>query len=257
MNDLNRRLQETFLFSNTDVRANRSGHVTRRQQARLKAARSGQRLALAIFIVVMVGTLAILGFSALIYSSQAGGPPTEYLLQMVIIAAVVGSVILIGLLSSRRYLTDPTPRKMLMAEGPAQIGRVKPDEARFEIRIGAAKLRLAAEEHLLVFQPGTPYRVFYLPGPVAMILSAEVIGTEAEADADSGENQPLPEQDEVVQRQQHARPILYVLAVLALGIPLAGFAVSVLPGALRWLAMIALLLIAIAFVYWALRRLLK
>jgi hypothetical protein len=45
-----------------------------------------------------------------------------------------------------------------------------------------------------------------------------------------------------------------VLVALALGMLLAGFAISSLPGILRFVAFLALLGVGIGFVFWALRR---
>jgi len=204
----------------------------------------------------MIGAAAFVAFSSLAAQSRANPDPAGGLAQMVVIVVVVCGVALIGLLISRPYLADPAPRQMLMASGPAQVGRVKPDAARYEIKIGAAVLRLATVEHLAAFQPGVIYQVFYLPGPVATVLSGQVIGTEAETEA--GEDAlDLTGPDVVVSMQTRARPVLIVLGVLALGIPAAGFAASALPGSLRLPVMAVLLAMAIAFVYWALRRLLK
>lgn len=254
MDDRNRSLQEIFLFSNADLRANRAGRLSERQQARLRAARGSQRLAMLIFVVVMIGAAAFVAFSSLAAQSSANSNPAGGLAQMVVIVVVVCGVALIGLLISRPYLTDPAPRQMLMASGPAQVGRVKPDAARYEIKIGAAVLRLATEEHLAAFQPGVIYQVFYLPGPVTTVLSGQVVGTEAEME-DDGDTPYFIGPDVVVSMQARARPVLIVLGVLALGIPAAGFAASALPVSLRLLVMAALLVFAIAFVYWALRRL--
>jgi hypothetical protein len=254
MNDLNQRLQSTFLFSGADLRANRSGRLSPRQQNRLRAAGGSQRLALAVFVVVMAGTLAVILFGALLSSSRSGLEPGTLVLPLAIIAAVIGGVILIGLLTSRRYMLGAQIKQMVMAQGPAAVGRVRSEAAQFEIRIGAAKIRLLTQEQLEAFQPAVEYRVFYLPGPAPMVLSAEVIGTEAEAEVDAQDEPPV-EQDAVIKMQRQARSILIVLAALVLGIPLLGFAASALPAGLRWAVWVALLAVAVGFAYWALRRL--
>jgi hypothetical protein len=205
----------------------------------------------------MIGSLAVIAFAVLASRSSVYPNPGANLLPMIIIAAVVGGVILVGLLVSRPYLTNATPRQMVMANGPAEVGRIKPDAAHYEIKIGAAVLRLSTDEHLAAFQPGVAYQVFFLPGPIVTVLSGQAIGTEAEAEEDAGEALLSPQQDTVVQMQARARPILILLAVLALGIPAVVFATSALPAALRWLIMLALLALAVAFVYWALRRMSK
>jgi hypothetical protein len=97
--------------------------------------------------------------------------------------------------------------------------------------------------------------VFYLNGHVPTILSAEAIGSGAEFQESYAELEESNfDQDQVVQMQRKARPILYILAVLVIGIPLIGFATTGFPPLLRWSVMALLLVISIGFVYWALKR---
>jgi hypothetical protein len=249
MNELNGQLQKNFYFSFTDLRANRGGQLSARQQARMRAAGSNTRLAIAIFIVVLLGSVGFIAVTTL-----GSGLPVSRL-TLVITAVVVGVVILIGVLSSLKYITAQRARKISVAKGIAQAGRVREDQANFPIKIGATSLRLLALEQLEAFQQGVEYRVFYLAGPVPTILSAEVVGSEAELDAlEASEPEAPVDQDSVVQLQRRGRAILYVLAVLALGIPLAGFAIPVLPPVLRWVAWAGLCGVSVVFIFWAVWR---
>ena len=246
MDKRNQILQEIFLFSGADARANRAGKLTPRQHARLGAARASMTLAMIIFIVVMLGSVGVV----LVVSNASGtGIGLETLL---ILGAVVLIVILIGFFSSRSYFDAASPKQFKIAQGVAAIGKINAEQARFELKIGATKIRLVTQEHLDAFEPGIAYRVAYTAGPTPTILSAEVIGTEADADASAQDDVRAP--DPVLERHARARPILFVLAALVLGIPLVGVAASALPEFLRALVWLALFVSAIAFVFWALAR---
>jgi hypothetical protein len=253
LDELNQRLQDAFRFTPDDVRANRGGRLSARQRAVLRAAGSNMRLAIMVFVFVMLGTLGVLAFSFVRSGGQAGGAE---LIGLIVVAGVIGLIILVGVLTSRRYLVSAEVTSFRRAEGIAQPGKIKADAARFEVKIGATKLRLAGEEQLTAFQPGVAYRVFYLPRPVPLILAAEVIGSEAEIDAAAERTaQTPPERDPVVQLQRRARPILYVLGALVFGIPLAAAALGALPGFTGWLVFLVLLAVGVGFVYWSLQRL--
>jgi hypothetical protein len=254
MNPLNQRLQETFLFSTNDLRANHSGRLSERQQARLRAAGASQRLSLGIFVVVMVGTLGVIAIGSLSSGSAASLGSPEMAATLLIASFAIGIVIVIGVLSSRKYVLATRPRKILVVEGSAQAGKIQPDEAHFEIKIGAVKIRLLTEEQLAAFQIGVAYRVFYAPGPTPTILSGEVVGSEVEARPDSEPETTLA-QDVILQRHRRARPVLVVLAALALGIPLVAIATANLSGILRWGSIALLLGVSIWFVFWAIARL--
>lgn len=251
MNEYNRRLQSTFLFDNADLRANRSGRLSPRQQARLQATAGSQRLVLLVFAVVLAAGLV---FILLFGTASDGG--NELSLQTALLAiAATGGTLLIGYLISQPFLLRSGSQQAMLATGTAIPGRVKPEAARFEILIGAARLRLSTEEHFRAFEPGVEYRLFYLPGPVAMILSGEVIGTEAESDPVPGEAAALLADDVVLGRSRSARWVIIGLGLLVIAIPAAGYAAAALPGGLRAVAYAGLLGIAIGFTYWALKRL--
>lgn len=253
MNELNQRLQNVFLFYPTDLRANRSGQLSPRQQARRRAGGMTMWVAMGVFVAVMLCTIGIFAFAAWQSARQAGtvsGPGRgDMLTSLFIIAAVVGVVIVIGFVSSWGYLAAARTKQISIAQGRAEFGKVRADTAHFEIKIGTTKLRLLTEEQQTAFQPGIEYCVFYLAGPAPTILSAEVVGTEAEAEAarGKGENPPV-EQDVVLLRQRRALPVLFVLAGLAVCIPGAGIAASSLPDNLRLIVMGGLCLVALGFV---------
>jgi hypothetical protein len=249
MNEHNQRLQNAFLFHPADVRANRSGQLSPRQQARKRAGGKTMLLAMGIFVVVMLCTIGIVAFAAW-QSGTFGGPDNrDMLISMAGIAVGVGMVILIGFLTSWRYMRTTLSKQISVAEGSAAFGKVRAEAAHFEIKIGATNLRLLTEEQQTAFQPGIEYRVFFLAGPAPTILSAEVIGTEAEAETYGREAETAPiEQDVVLLRQRRAVPLLFALAGLVLCIPIVGIAASSLPDDLRFLIMAGLCAVAIGFV---------
>jgi hypothetical protein len=77
----------------------------------------------------------------------------------------------VGILASRPYLAALRGRSIQIAEGTAG-----PGAREGAIRIGATELRVPSPEQREAFLPGAAYRVFYLRGPVPLVLSAEVLG---------------------------------------------------------------------------------
>jgi hypothetical protein len=122
-----------------------------------------------------------------------------------------------------------------------------------KIKIGATTLRVLTLEQLSAFQPGTEYRVYYLAGPVPTILSAEVVGSEALTD---GLDEPALEADAAHQAQmqtfKRGYAIVIVIGVLALAIPAAILLAPSLPVGLRGIVWVALGVVAIGFVPFAL-----
>lgn len=254
MNPLNQRLRQTFLFYSRDLLANRAGRLSERQQARQQAAGVSLRLGMTVFIVIMIGTLGVIAFASLTSGTSQSLTDPEMLTTLGIAGGVIGLVILLSFLfSGRNYLKAARETKIKVAEGEAQVGKIKADAAHFEIKLGKTKTRLLTLEQLEAFEMGTGYRVYYLPGPIPTILSGEVIGTEDEANQFLEAEVPL-EKDKVLQGHSNARPVVIVLGVLTLGIPLALFAAASLPGILRFVAVLIVIALAVGFVFWALRR---
>lgn len=254
MHPLNQLLRETFLFSSRDLLANRAGRLSKRQHARQQAAGVSLKYGITFFVVVMLGTLGVIAFLSSATGANEGASQSDVLISSAIVVGVTLVILVLSLLSSRRYVAATKEKQIQKAEGEAGIGKVRADAAQFELKLGRKKIRLVTQEQLESFKMGESYRVYFLPGPIPTILSAEVLGTEAEAEQFLEPEETTLQDDEVLQRHQRARPIVVVLAVLTLGIPLAGFAASMLPDPLRLAAMLGLLVLSIGFVFWALRR---
>lgn len=254
MNALNQRLRETFLFYSRDLLSNRAGQLSARQKARHQAAGLSLRMGMTIFVLVMVGTLGVVAFASLQSGTAQSLTDPEMLTTLGIAGGVFGLIILLSFLfSGRTYLKAARETKVKVAEGEAQVGKVKEDAAHFEIKLGKTRIRLLTLEQLEAFEIGTAYRVYYLPGPIPTILSGEVIGTEDEAHRFLEAELPL-EKDEVLAAHRRTRPIGVVLGVLAVGIPLALFAAASLPGVLRLIVFLLVLAASIGFIFWALWR---
>lgn len=253
MNPLNAKLRETFHFNSRDLLANRAGKLSERQKARQSAAGVSLKVGIAVFVIVMLGSLGIVFFFSSATGANEGASRFDTLVGGGVVVGVTALILIVSLFSSRKHLAATKEKQIQRAEGEASPGKVRADAAHFEVKIGRTKIRLVTQGQLETFQMGESYRVYFLPGPIPTILSAEALGTESEAEATLEPEAPL-EDDEILRRHRNARPVVIVLAVLTLGIPLAAFAVSSLPGPLRFLGMLALFGIAAGFVYWALRR---
>jgi hypothetical protein len=253
MNPFNQELRRVFLFSSNDLLANRAGRLSPRQQARQQAVGSGLKLGIAFFILVMLGTLGVIAFGSLASGVHSSITDPEMLTTLAIAGSVIGVIIIFGYFSSRKHLAAAQANQIQKAEGEAQHGKIRPDAAHFEIKIGRSKIRLLTPEHLDAFEIGAAYRVYYLPGPTPVILSGELIGTESEA-AQFIEAEPPVDDDIILQRQKKARSVVFVLGILTLAFPLALFATASLPGMLPALVFLGLVGVAIFFVSWAIRR---
>lgn len=253
MNPLNARLREAFHFDSRDLLANRAGNLSERQKARQSAAGVSLKAGIAGFVTVMLGSLGVIAFLSSASGANAGASRFDTLVGGGVVIGVTALILVISLFSSRKYLAVAREKKIQKAEGEMRLGKIREDSARFEIKIGKTKLRLVTQEMLDAFQTGESYRLYFLPGPIPTILSAEVLGTEAEAE-ETLEPEGALEDDIILQRHRSARPIMVVLVILTLGIPLAWYAVSQLPALLRAAGMLALLGVSVGFVFWALRR---
>ena len=239
-----RALREAFGFEASDLAANRANRLSPRQEARLRAGRTGMRLSLAVFAVVMLGTVGFVAFL-----NRRLETPGGTWSGVGVAAAVAGAVILIGFVLSRGHLRAAGARQLAVAHGPAEIVSEAVDDCR--IRIGPTVLRLPSVEQLEPFRPGAEYRVYYLAGPVPIVLSAERLRGQPEATdpAAEGGEQATAGAELTVFRRGYA--IVVLLGLLALGIPLAGVLVGDLPERLRPFAWIGLLAVAIGFVWLA------
>lgn len=247
--DLDRQLRQAFRFEAADLAANRAGRLSPRQTVLLRAGRRAMRVSLAVFALVMVGTVGLVAFFN--WHLQA---PGGWGSGLGVAAAVAVAVIALGSIVSRRYLSAPRVGPLSVARGPVEILSDAPDDCR--VRIGGTPLRLPDATALPAFQPGTEYRVYYLAAPVAIVFSGEALrdamgppDRATSADADTDEHEMATAQVAVVRR---GYLIVVLLGVLALGIPLAGGFVGDVPPRLRPLAWIGLLAVALGFVWLAL-----
>lgn len=252
MNPLNQVLRETFHFSGNDLLANRQGQLSPRQQARQQATGAGIKLAVAAFMIVLLGTIGLIVVFSLGSGATQSLAERDSLISFAIAGVVIALIAVVSYFSSRKQIAATASKTIQIAEGELQHGKMRPDSGHFEIKIGGHKIRLLTPTQLDAFQVGTPYRIYYLKGPVPTILSAEVIGSEAEASLDREEEQPI-EQDVILQRLKKGRKIVVVLALLVIGIPLAFFATATFPGMLKGVVWLGLLIGSFVFVFWALR----
>jgi hypothetical protein len=200
------------------------------------------RLSLAVFALVTLGTVSVVAFANRELSGSALGGNDR--LATGIIAAVVVAVVALGYWQARFYMGAARSRRIQMATGPAAV--TDDDD---HVRIGPTRLRLAGEEQRGAFAPGSEYRVYYLAGPVPIVLSAQAVGVDPAPDAD--EAVPSVADETVVFKRGYV--IVLLLGALAVGIPLAGIAAGRLPPGLSAVAWIGLLALAIGFAWFAVR----
>ena len=207
------------------------------------------QLSLGVFVAVMLGSVGLVAF----FSGRLH-PPGGALSGVGVAAGVALAVVLVGYFLSRPYLSAVRSSRLSVARGPVEIVSDALDDCR--VRIGGTELRLPDTDALPAFQPGVEYRVYYLAGPVAHMLSGEALsgggisrepGPDREADA--AERAAASAQIGLVRR---AYLIVILLGILALGIPLAGVLVGDLPARLRPVAWIGLFAVAVGFVWLAL-----
>jgi hypothetical protein len=245
MQDPNQPLRAAFVFQPADLRANRSGQISQRQAARLRAGGIGMRLGMAVFALVMLGTVGIIALS----TAQMGGG-SDTLVTVGTVGAVALVVMVIGWLASRGYMAAARSRQINVAKGPAAIVAQSADQNNIKIKIGTTALRLSTLEQLLAFQPGAEYRVYYLAGPAPTILSAEALGSEALASDGPEEpgSEAKAEQQAEMQTFKRGYVLVILVGILALAIP----AVGLLASSLRGIAWVVLGIVAIGFVPFAL-----
>jgi len=244
--DLDRALREAFRFDAADLAANRAGRLSPRQDTLLRAGRRGMQLSLAVFAVVMVGSVGLVAF----FNQRSG--MSENKSSIAVAAAVALVVIVVGYIQSRRHLAAAGSRKLSAAQGPAEILSDASDDCR--VRFGQTSLRLPGVEALEAFVPGSEYRVYYVAGPVALVLSGETLAhamsrRDPAADTDAEEHATASAQIGIVRR---GYVIVALIGLLALGLPVAGVLARDLPPRLQLLVWMGLLGVASGFVWFAL-----
>src|SRR5262245_38726049 len=181
-------------------------------------------LSLAVFSTVMAGTVGLVA-----WFNRRLDTPGGWASGLGLAAAAAGIVIAIGLALSRSHLAAARSRRLSVARGPAQLLSAAPDDCR--IRIGPTPLRLPALPQLEAFRPGTEYCVYYLAGPVALVLSAEALSngdaqvTDATDATDFDVAEPATASDQVTLIKR-GYAVVILLGALALGIPVAGVLVG-------------------------------
>jgi hypothetical protein len=236
-------LRRAFRFDGADLRANRAGRLSPRQEARLRAGHTGMRLALAVFALVMLGTVGIVAFANRDLAVGALGGDDRVAVGA--IAAVVVAVVAFGYWQSRGYMSAARSRRVEVATGAATV--VEGEE---HVRIGPTRLRLAGEEQRGAFTPGIEYRVYYLAGTVPFVLSAEVAGAGPAPDGDVAAPSAVDGHVTVIRR---GYLIVVLIGVLALVIPIGGIAAGRLSRGLQALVWISLLAAAIGLAWFAVR----
>lgn len=252
MNPLNQVLRETFHFSSNDLLANRQGRLSPLQQARQQATGVGIKLGVAVFIFVLLGSIGLIVAFSVDTGPTKSASNQDFLTNLIIASIVIGLIILVSYFSSRKHIATTQSKTIQIAEGEVQHGKMRPDSAHFEIKIGNNKIRLLTYEQLEAFQVGTAYRIYYLKGPVPTILSAEVIGSEAEASLYVEEAKPI-EQDVTLRSLKKGHKIVVVLALLVLIIPIVFFMTASFAGIFKLLVWSGMMLVSFFFVFWALR----
>jgi hypothetical protein len=247
---LDRALRQALRFEAADLAANREGRLSPRQTALLGAGRAAMWLSVGVFAVVMLGSVGMVAFF-----NRRLDTPGGWSSGVGVATAVAVVMIAIGYVTSRRHISAAGSRQLLIARGPVEVLSATEQDCR--VRIGGTALRLPGVDTVEAFQPGAEYRVYYLAGPVAMILSGEALSAggvsvsadaNSDADADANEHAVASSQIGVVRR---GHVIVVMLGLLALGIPVAGVLVGDLPARLRPLAWIGLLMVAIGFAWLA------
>jgi hypothetical protein len=246
--DLDRGLRQTFRFDAADLAANRDGRLSPRQAALLGAGRAGMSLSLGVFSAVMLGSVGVVAF----FNGRLHTPDSGRGVGLA--AGVAVLVIAIGYLASRGHLSAARSRQPSVARGPVEI--LSETEHDCRVRIGGTVLRLPGVDAVEAFRPGADYRLYYIAGPVAMVLSGEALSAQgaspsagADSDAEAMEHATAHAHISVV---RHGYVIVVSLGLLTLGIPVAGGLIGELPPRLRPLAWTGLLVVAVGFAWVAL-----
>jgi hypothetical protein len=206
------------------------------------------RLSLAVFGAVMLGSVGLV-----IFFNWRLGTPGGWSNGLGVAAVVAVAAILLGYFASRGHLTAARSRQVSVAQGMVEV--LSDDDTDCRVRIGPASLRLATPAHLEAFRAATEYRVYYIDGPVATVLSAEMLWGREPTPPDARRAEGLAaeglEDHRVVFRRAYV--IVVLLGVLALGIPVAGALVGSLSPGLRPAAWAGLVAVSIGFAWFAVR----
>jgi hypothetical protein len=203
MNPLNKKLQETFKFSVNDLLANRAGKFSERQLARQKALTTNLMVGIGVFIFIMVGSLVVYGYGSFLSDTYPKAASSDNLVNGIILGSIFLIIIVASTIKGLIQVKKSGSKEIRKAEGLLQIGKTQADSGYFEIKVGDTSIRLLTEWQREAFNAGTKYRLFYIPASLPTILSAEVIGTELEANETKAPETPI-EQDEILKAQRNA-----------------------------------------------------
>ncbi|HMO18649.1 MAG TPA: hypothetical protein PKA63_11670 [Oligoflexia bacterium] len=252
MNPLNKNLQETFLFSAKDLLANRLGNFSERQLARQRALVSNLLLGIGVFIFIMLGSLVVFGYGSFVSGTFVEAASSDNFITGIILGVIFLVIIVVCAIGGLIQVKKSRTKEISKAEGILEIGKTRPDAGCFEIKVGDTRIRLLTEWQREAFKVGTSYRVYYLQASVPIILSAEVIGTEKEAEEAVIDEKPV-HQDEILKSQRKAKVVVLVLAVLTIVVPVTMFATADFSPLVRLVIFLGLFVLSAGFVWWGMR----
>jgi hypothetical protein len=166
--------------------------------------------------------------------------------QALMITTTVATATAIGFFVSTPSLRALASRRMSVAEGVAAA------DARGRLLLGGKTLALATPAFLDAFEPGGAYRVFYVDGPRAIVLSAEALDERTGATPLPAPGDPA--RDPIVLLMRRARWI--PVAIVALSAQMVG-ALLLAPPEARLPVFLAVFAEGVTFavvVVWWLRR---
>ncbi len=249
----NQVLRETYHFSTSDLLANRQGRLSARQQARQQAIASGIKLSASSFGVVLLGTIGLFVLFSFGSGTTTSLNDPDFLIPIAMVGVIFTVILIASYFSLRKQIAATLSKTIQVAEGEIQHGQMHPNSARFEIKVGGHTIRLLTPFQLEAFKVGSAYRIYYLKGSTPTILSAEVVGSEAEENLADEEEPFVVEEDTIIQRVKKGRKIVIVLTLLVLGAPLVLFAIGTFGGIWQGMTWLGLMLVSFLFVVWALR----
>lgn len=177
-------LATIFNFTPDDLRANRAGTLTPRQEELLENFLSGrQKSILRMFIVYLVG-FSLLIFISLLAPVALGNRELDSLIAkdlpiFVLVITTLCGIITFDWILDRWLMRDVTNKKMRKAEGIASVkSRVIPGGAEpytdYYLFLGQTRFHFSYPGQAQAFEDGQHYRIYYVKNyPVPFILSVE------------------------------------------------------------------------------------
>jgi membrane protein implicated in regulation of membrane protease activity len=244
-NKANQLLRSAYVFTCADFEANREGRLSERQVASLRAGRFGARIAAALFVVVMLGTVALIVASSM-KSKLDVSTSMLVVLTMAVIALIAGSLFL-----SLKYVKTLHSRSVHIAIGCATNFIADVDRNVFRVKVGDTTLRVSSVEQLNAFLPHIEYQVHYLPGAMPLILSAATTNV---ATSVCGSATTVNKDEVHPHALKRGVLIAILIATLALAIPAFAIFSDVVPREVRrwvWAALVVLSIVPIVVMLWS------